>query len=401
MRDAVGIAISRHPDVSRASAAVAQSQAEVEVEKAAWYPKLEYGVRPGYGGGFGSGGNSAGARASLGVNQLVYDFGRASNRISAADATLNREKYLRADTVETVAYSTASTFVELAASQDVISAAKRQVEALRKTRGKIADRVKAGLSVASDGNLADVAILRAEAEVLRASTRFDVAASKLAELIGVRPAQVAELADTASLVRRLGADRPMVAEGAIDQTPAVLAANAAMEAADAKTRLADAERFPSIGIGASHAASTGRANASDDTWVGLSVIGSFSMGGLAQHRVAAARASLLAARESLENQRLVTRSALTAAEAEAAGAAARLAGYERIIALSLASRDLYWQEYMFNKRSLTEVLNPERDIFLAEVEWTNAVADSVLARIKAHVAIGRFVELLREESHSE
>ncbi|HDR9833984.1 TPA: TolC family protein [Burkholderia multivorans] len=395
LRDAVGIAIARHPDIGRANAEVAQSTSEVEVAKSAWYPKIDYGVRPGYGGSFGSNGNRTGTRASIGVSQLLYDFGRTSSRISAADSTLSQRRFQLADTIETVAYQTASTFIELAASQDVIAAAQRQVAALTETRAKILDRVRAGLSVSSDRNLVELAILHAQAEVLKAHTRFDVAAAKLTELIGARPRRVAGLGGTVGFVGGLGS-----IGGNVEHTPSVLAAEAAVDAADARVRLAEAERFPSIGIGASRAISSGRPNASNDTWIGLAVSGNYSLGGLAKHQIAAAEAELRANRESLENQRLVTRSALKAAQIEVSGAAARRASYEKVIALSRASRDLYWQEYILNKRTLTDVVNPERDIFESEVEWINALADGSIARVKAYVAVGKFVELLREHEGS-
>ncbi|WP_156441816.1 TolC family protein [Burkholderia sp. MSMB1078WGS] len=395
LRDAVGVAIARHPDIGRAHAEVAQSVSEVEVAKAAWYPKIDYGVRPGYGGSFGSNGNRTGTRASIGVSQLLYDFGRTSGRISAADATRSQKQYQLADTIETVAYQTASTFVELAASQDVVAAARRQVAALSDTRTKILDRVRAGLSVSSDRNLVELAILHAQAEVLKANTRFDVAAAKLTELIGARPRRVANLGGTVDFVGDLG-----YAGGDIERTPSVLAAAAAVDAADARVRVAQSERFPSIGIGASRSISSGRPNATNDTWIGFAVSGNYSLGGLAKHQIAAAEAELRANRESLENRRLVTRSALKSAEIEASGAAARLNSYEKVTALSRASRDLYWQEYILNKRTLTDVVNPERDIFESEVESINALADGAIARIKAYVAVGKFVELLREHEGS-
>lgn len=392
LSDAVGVAISRHPDISRANAIIAQSSSEVAIAEAAWYPTIEYNVRPGYGQSYGSGGSSAGARGTLGVNQLVYDFGRTSSRISAADSTLKKQQYLLADTVETVGYNTATTFVELAASQDMIAAAQRQVAALGQTSSKIVERVKAGMSDASDQNQANVANQRAKAEVLKAKTRFDVAVGRLAELSGMRPQRVANLGMTSRFVSALG-------DGGddIDQTPSVLAANAAMDAANAKVKLAQAERFPSIGVGVSRSLSTGRENINDDTFVGLTLSGSYSLGGLTRHQIAAAEAERRAAAEILENQRLVTRTALGAAETEASGAAARLASYEAVIALSSASRDLYWQEYTLNKRPLTEVINAEREIYSSEVERINAIADGVLARIKAYLAIGKFVQLLREQ----
>ena len=391
LRDAVGIAIARHPDIARANAEIAQSAAQVEVAQAAWYPRLDYGLRPGYGGSFGTDGNRAGARASIGVSQLVYDFGRTQSRISAADATLKQKNYELADAIEAVAHSTASSFLELAASQEVSAAAQRQVDGLQQIRAKIADRARAGLSLASDRNLVDLALLRAQAAALKANTRSNVAAARLTELIGARPQSVEGLARAVSRVRDLGSDG-----GDIENTPAVLAAAAAVEAADARLRFAQAERLPAVSVGVNRSLSTGRADVTNDTWIGLSLNGNFSFGGLAKHQASAADAELRASRESLESQRLSTRSALHAAEVEAEGAAARRASYAQLIALSRASRDLYWQEYMLNKRTLTDVVNPESDIFDAEVEGINALADGALARIKAYAAVGSLTAVLRK-----
>lgn len=389
--DAVDLAIARHPDIARAQAEIAQGTAQVGVARAAWYPKLEYGLRPGYGGSFGTSGNRAGTRASLGASQLLHDFGRSASRISAAHATLEQKTHQADDAIEAVAYQTASSYLELAASQEVIAAAQRQVDALQQTHAKIVDRVRAGLSLPSDRNVAELALLRAQAAVMKADTRYHVAVARFHELTGVRPQSVERLAAAAARLRDPGRGR-----GDIDHTPAVLAAAAAVDAANARVSQADAERFPSISVGVNRSLSTGRADVTNDRWVGLQLTGSFSFGGLAQHQRAAADAELRASRESLENQRLITRSALHAAEVEADGAAARRDGYDKVVALSRASRDLYWQEYMLNKRTLTDVVNPERDIFDAEVESLNALADGTLARIKAWAAVGQLVALLRE-----
>lgn len=390
LRDAVGIAIARHPDIARANAEIAQSAAQVEIAQAAWYPRLDYGLRPGYGGSFGTDGNRAGTRASIGVSQLVYDFGRTQSRISAADATLKQKNYELADAIEAVAYHAASSFLELAASQEVSAAAQRQVAALQQIRAKIADRARAGLSLASDRNLVNLALLRAQAAVLKADTRSNVAAARLSELIGARAQSVEGLAGAVNRVRGLDGDG-----GDIENTPAVLAAAAAVEAADARLRFAQAERLPAVSVGVNRSVSTGRADVTNDTWIGLSLNGNFSFGGLAQHQASAADAELRASRESLESRRLSTRSALHAAEVEADGAAARSASYAQLIALSRASRDLYWQEYMLNKRTLTDVVNPESDIFDAEVEGINAFADGALARLKAYAAVGSLTAVLR------
>ncbi len=393
LSNAIGIAIAHHPDISRAHAEVAQRAAEVEVAKAAWYPKVDYGVKPGYGRSYSAAepGNAGAVRTSLGVSQLVYDFGVTSNRIKAADASREQTRHQVADTVETVALNTATSFVELAAAQDRIAAARKQVEALQATRAKIIDRVRAGLSVSSDRTLAELAIRRAEAEIDQANTKRNVAAAKLAELIGVHPERVASLGDTVSLVGNLGEP-----SDDIDQRPSIKAADAAVQAADAKLEVARGSRYPSVGVGATRTVSTGPASALNDTWVGVALNGSFNFGDLATHQIDAAQAAAQASREALENERLVSRSALRSAQTEAAGAAERMASYEKIIELARVSRDLYWQEYILNKRTLTDVLNPERDIYQSEVEWINALADGTMARIRARVAAGLFVQQLRD-----
>ncbi|MDR0476662.1 MAG: TolC family protein, partial [Desulfobulbaceae bacterium] len=340
LAEAVGIAISRHPDISRANAVVAQSESQVAIAKAAWFPTIDYGLRPGYGESYGYNSSQSGLTGSVGATQLVYDFSRTPSQISAANATLSQQRHVLSDTIDTVAFNTATTFVQLAASQDVIAAAQRQVTALKDIHAKISQRVHGGLSDASDLNQAEVAIQRADAEALTAQTSFDIAVGKLAELIGVRPQQVADLMATQSFISDLDKDG-----GDIEHAPSVLAAKAATEAAEAKVRIAKSGRWPSISVGASKTSSTTPYNAADSSFFGVILGGNFSLGQLVKHQVAAAEAERLAAVQTLENQRLLVRTALGSAETEASGAAARLASYDKVITLTRSSRDLYWQEY--------------------------------------------------------
>jgi adhesin transport system outer membrane protein len=394
LAEAIGIAISRHPDISRANAVVAQSASEVAIAKSAWYPALTYNVQPGYG-TFG-GERKAGLHGSLGVTQLIYDFGKTPGQVSTASATLSQRRHLLNDTTETVAYETAAVFVELGAGQDMKAAAARQVKALQDIHAKIRQRVQAGLSDASDQSQADVAIQRASAEGLKAETRFDLSAGKLAELIGVRPQRIASLAGTQKLLQSLGAEA-----GNLEQTPAIRAASAAVDAADAQLRVAKADRWPSLGITASQSRSSASDSSDDKPFVGLAISGGFSLGGLAQHKVAAAEAEKRASAQALENQRLVTRTALGSAETETAGAAARLVSYNKVIALTRSSRDLYWQEYTLNKRPLTDVINAEGDVYTAEGERINAAADGIVSKIKAYAALGRLTAMLSQKMREQ
>lgn len=389
LSDAVGLAVARHPDISRAQAIVVQSESEVSVAKSAWYPTMEYGVNPRY-----SKLDRDEAYVSVGVNQLIYDFGRSRSRVAVANATLNRDRYELADTIESVAFNTASTFIDLAAGQEMMIAAEKLVDSLRETKNKIETRVNAGLSDASDLNEAEVAIQRAAAEALSARTEFEVAAGKLAEVAGIRPKRVQSLGATSTFIRGLGGEM----QDAIEKTPSVMAAQAAMDAATARVRLARADRFPSIGLNAGQAFSTVRGIDGDydqDNWVGLRLSGDFSTGGLNKNRIAAAEANERAEKQALENQRLVARTTIGSAETEAAGAVARLQSYDNVIGLSRTLIDLYWQQYTLDKRPLTDVINAERDIYQSEASRIAAIADGSRARVRANATVGRLVEQLK------
>jgi len=383
--NAVGIAIARHPDIGRASAIVTQSNMQILVEKSAWYPTFQYSVNPGYsayyrGQGAGKSSDST-LQGTVAANQLIYDFGTTKNRIGAARALYDRDRFLLANTVENVAVHVASTFIELAAAQELIEAAKREHVAMRLTRDKIVERTKSGLSDAVDLNQADVAIRRSQADLLSAQTRFDVAAGRFAEMTGVRPSKGVSIEETSSFINKLGKiDR------SIDTTPIVLAADSEVQAALRRVEIARSQLYPSIAL---------QNITNDSSFVGLQLSGSLNAGLRERHQITAAKAQLDAARQDSENERLVARTSLSSAQTEARGAGERMDNSRQLIALSLTSRDLYWQQYTLNRRPLTDVLNAEREAFSAESDYISAMADYLQARIRAFSAVGDLVERIR------
>ncbi len=264
--------------------------------------------------------------------------------------------------------------------------------ALKHTRVLIGDRVTAGAADNSDEVLADVAIQRAQGDLLKAMTQRDVAMRELLEVIGVAPHASASLAELAKTSERLETT------GDVELAPSVLAAGSAIDAAEADRKIARAESLPGIGAEASYNGyrlGGDRVSDDDDIWVGVRLRGNFSTGGLARGKVEAADAGRLAAEQARESARLATRTAQVTSRVESEGADARIANYGTMIKLARNARELYWQEYTLNKRSLNDVLNADRDVFLAESERINAQADRITARVRASAASGKLISSLR------
>ncbi|MDR2857500.1 MAG: TolC family protein [Novosphingobium sp.] len=389
---AVALAIARRPEIRGAEAVIAQRQAEVALARAGRWPTIQYGIGPGYGASYGGGRNAAALRGNAGIDMPVWDFGGMKNRIAAARGLEQAAREDRLATAEQVARVTLAAYVDAQTAQERVAAAEATIAAMRGVADRIGQRARAGLSDRSDVNAADIAVARAGIEAQQARTLAGTAMGRLIQLVGVSPGGLAPLAGSYALTERRDRSEPD-----FDQAPRIKAAERQFEAASAKVAAARAAQWPAIGIGASRTFSTGAASANDSTWFGLTVRGDFSLGGTARHKVGAARAEREAAMQELGARRLEARTDWQVAESEEQGARRRLGDLADLGSLWRATRDLYWQEYILDKRSLSDVIGAEREIHAARAEEIAAMGEAVDAGIRALVAQGGLVALLEQE----
>jgi adhesin transport system outer membrane protein len=390
---AVALALARHPEIRGAEAMMARRQADLALAESARWPTVQCGVGPGYGSSYGGGGNTGAIRGSLGVDMPLWDFGATTGRIEAAKSLKAAAREGRADTAEKVAASTFGAYLEAAAAQARVAGAQETIAAVREVADRIGQRARAGLSNRSDVNAATIAVARAGVEAEQARTAAEAALSRLIQLIGVSPTQLAPLSDSYALVARGEAVAPD-----FEAAPAIQAARRALEAAEAQVTVAEAGRLPALSVGASRTFSTGAYSANDSTWIGLSLRGSFSLGGAERQRVEAARADRAAAEQDLQAKRLDARTGWLVAAREEEGARRRLDDLQGVATLWLATRDLYWQEYILDRRSLADVINAERELRAARTERIVAMGDAAGAAMKALVAQGGLVTLLQRQA---
>jgi adhesin transport system outer membrane protein len=389
---AVALAIARHPEIRGAEAVIARRQADVALAESARWPTIQYGVGPGYGGSYGGGGNVSAIRGNVGINVPVWDYGANTKRIEAAKDLEEAAHQTKTDTAEKVAANTLQAYIDAAVAQERMTAAQEAIKAMRNVAQRINQRAKAGLSNRSDVNAAGIAVARAGVDAEQARTAAEAAMSRLIQLIGVSPERLMPLEDNRSMVERRESGEPD-----FETTPAIQAANRALEAAAAKVNVAEAERYPGIGFGASRTFSTGPYSANDSTWVGITLSGTFSMGGAEKQKIQAAIADREAARQDLEAKRLEARTSWLVAAREEQGANQRLGDLKGVSSLWLTTRDLYWQEYILDKRSLSDVINAEREIFTARADQIAATGDATSAAVRALVAQGGLVALLERQ----
>jgi adhesin transport system outer membrane protein len=390
---AVVLAIARHPEIRGAEAVIARRQAEIALAESDRWPVIQYGVGPGYGRSYGVPGNEAAIRGSVGIEMPIYDFGATTSRIAAAKGMEQAAQASRLDTADKVTQATLSAYIDAAAAQERMVTAKGAIKAMEQVQARISQRAQAGLSDRSDLNAANIAVQRALIDAEMAKTTADAAVSRLIELVGVVPTELSPLKEVDELVSARKREQPN-----FERSPAILAARSTLEAAGEKIKTAEAEQYPSIGVSVNRTFSTGSYSANDGTWFGLNLRGSFALGGAGRQRVAAARAERSAAEQDLEARRLEARSGWYVATREEDGARRRFGDLLKILNLWEQTRDLYWQEYILDKRRLSDVINAEQEIQSAAAQRVSTRAEAVSAAVKALVAQGGLLSMLEQHS---
>ncbi len=377
----VSLALARHPEIGRASAEIARSGGDLQVAESAWYPKL------GYTSSFGkssattaSSADTASVHAGLEVNQLIYDFGRADSQIQAARAARAQRSAEFVDTEERVALTTSDAYLELARAQALLGASSRYLTALVNLRTTISIRADSGAANRADVHVAETRVQSAKAERIRSQTRFLTAQARLFQLTG---AAITQVIPPAPMIARL---IQMIEAAPASQGTGIAAAEQATDAARARLKIAQASYYPAIGARAAYTRPFSNDATMATSTIGLTVTGDLFNGGNSAGRVLAATGDLSAAERSTSLARLTNTTEVAVARAEIAGARDRTGTHDRQLESARNARETSLAEYTIGKRTLTDVLNAEQEIFRAETDRTNADSDANLAIIRAAAA---------------
>jgi NodT family efflux transporter outer membrane factor (OMF) lipoprotein len=203
----------------------------------------------------------AGRIPGLETYQTIYDvgfdasweidvFGRTRGRIAAADADLDRTIAERADIALSIAAEVARNYLELRGAQAELAAQRRAVSTGERTLALVETRQRVGEVPAMDVARAKADLAAAEAGLPAIEAQVRIRALALAALTGREPQ--AELALLAGEPRLAGLDAIPIGQRAdlLRRRADVRIAERRLAAASANERVASAELFPKLVIGA-------------------------------------------------------------------------------------------------------------------------------------------------------
>ena len=365
IKKAVKNAVNWHPAITQEVSTLQEMAQKVDVAKAKYYPQISAGMNNGYSNTY----SDAGYTPSLvvSVSQMLYDFGKVSSSVRAADSGVAQQQATVMLNIDQVAHDTAAAVVQVQGYQKLVDIAKAQVDSLKQIGDLIRQRNDAGASSLSDVVQTDTRVEGAQSTLLQYQAALQRWKATLATYIGIGGI------DTVTDDLPQGMDAAC-AVSKIDyrSVPAVLAALAQAGQAQAQLDNANAQMLPTISLEpeVTHYLNDNYANSAVlnktqySAWVKVQM--PIYQGGAMTASRDAAQQSLAAANAAIKTAQLDASQKLNASRDEAVNLAQSLGIQKRQQQLGEQTRALYQDQYLqLGSRPLLDLLNVDQEIYQA------------------------------------
>jgi len=359
-----------HPGIAQAAATIDARDAEVEVARAGYLPRISAGLGSGYDNRLGS---SWRPRPQVSASQMLFDFGKVSSAVDAARAgtRIGRADLLLA--VDGLIRDTGYAVVELQRNVALRTVASEQLERIRAISALVGNRFAKGATTRSDALQAQSRVAAAEATLARIDAEERRWASNLAFLLGRDTPPAAIDTDMPDWLSRSCDETAIDWDG----VPAVMRADAEKSQADADLRRNRAGRMPTVALAGDAATDvTGPLSNRSAYSFGLSVTSDVFGGNAVRARVRGASAAVSAAEAGARQARLETGQRLAEAQQQIVSLSALLDTLAARQGDMVETGKLYRLQYLdMGTRTLVDLLNAEQELQQARFDSVNTMHD--------------------------
>nr|MBB2845618.1 adhesin transport system outer membrane protein [Enterobacter ludwigii] len=303
----------------------------------------------------------------LSLSQMLYDFGKVASQVRAESAGVAQQQANVLVSIDTIAHDTAIAMVQVQTWQQMVDTAKEQLEALSSIGTLTRQRNDEGATSLSDVVQTDARIEGARAQLMQYQASLDSARATLMSFLGWNTLNTISNDFPQKLARSCD-----IAEPDDRLVPAVLAAWAQANVAQANLDYADAQMTPTVSLepevrhylNERYAGNETRDRTQYSAWVKVQMP-LYQGGGLTARRNAAGHA-VEAAQSTIQRTRLEVRQKLLESRSQVLSLLSTLQIQGRQEALSARTRELYQQQYLdLGSRPLLDVLNAEQEVYQA------------------------------------
>lgn len=361
---AVKRAVNRHPTVLAAQTNLVRARLFTDIERAAYYPRVTAGV--GYGA---DSGRSPGQAVTIGVSQLLYDFGKTETATEVAEAGVLRREAELQQAVEAIALQTAEAAIRSHLLQQIQRVLTEQVHAVEQVLDLAVKRAAAGLSGEVDSMQARSRADASRAELARVSSQLNEARQRLRSLLGDTAVR-----DVAPLPEPGMAELLVDADASPDAAAELRIAQADLAIAHAELGRAESQWWPTLSLDASVDKDVSGRDERDPLTTGGEPrwrvnLSWTTQGNILRQQVSAASFAQQAAELQVDAARLLSNDAVLSSRALLAGDRQRLDVLRTRQASIEKVRFLYREQYKLGTRSILDLLSAEQELQQARSDW--------------------------------
>lgn len=375
-------AVAWHPSIVEATARLDARTEEIDVAESGYLPQIDAGIGTGYDN---VGQSRWRPRANVSVSQMLYDFGKVSSSVAAAEAGVEISEARVLLAVDSLIRETSYSIIEIQRTEALHRIALEQLESVREIGILVQHRFEEGAATKADTLQADARVQAAQAtieEIEAAHQRWQTA---LAHLLGRSQAPEVSSELPEGFKRFCEQAEPDWAT-----IPAIQEVRAERDQALADLERSEAERLPTVSLGAGgatdiHDPFSGR----EEYNFGINVSTSLYNGGANRARVRSATYALGAA--DAAEARIRNEVSRTLSEAQR-----QVASFGRVLD-TLALREasmretgkLYRLQYLqMGTKTLVDLLNAEQELHQVRFDRANTRHDLRRLRIDCLVSSG-------------
>ncbi len=287
----------------------------------------------------------------------------------------------------------AEAYFNLLAAEDNLAFAEAEKRAISQQLRQTKQRFEVGLSAITDVHEAQASYDLVIAQEIAAQNQLEIAREALRELTGLEPEAPAPLSEAMALVGPEPAEIEQWVETALQQNLGLLATEATVNAAREEVRRLQAGHYPSLDLVASHrysdtskAAVLGNENTTNS--IGLQLNVPLYSGGRTSAPVREAGHRLTQAMEGLDQQRRATVRQTRSAYLGVVAGISQVKALKQSLSSTQTALEATQAGFEVGTRTVVDVLNSQRQVYLARRDYARARYDYLLATLSLKQAAG-------------
>ncbi|MEQ9620162.1 MAG: TolC family protein [Deltaproteobacteria bacterium] len=186
LEEAINTALENNPGITVSNADIEISRALVRNSKAPYYPEIKSRIVVPF----------IGRESGFFLDQMIWDFGRTSNRVKSSKAQLKSSRYNKETTKDNIILNTITSYYTVLSQKHLKEAYEKKVTEFEKRLDRAEGFLKAGRASQIEVTKAEVSLGNARLELLAAENDLETAKLNLMAAMGIEGDFDFELADS-------------------------------------------------------------------------------------------------------------------------------------------------------------------------------------------------------------